>query len=142
MTGYQNPLSIEMERYLDLLEKIGRYVRGIKGLFREPEACIPCNVSKEEALFLKTEAMDFNQACLTIRKAKRRRQRPVPGGGCKKKSNILLDTILSYLTSIQFNKGVKRKHYPIGGNHEKHLRIAKMENPALLREKKYAPHLG
>lgn len=50
MTGYLNPLGAEMERYLNLLEKAGRYVRGIRDLFRELEACIPCNISKEEAL--------------------------------------------------------------------------------------------
>ena len=57
MTGYHNPLGAEMERYLNLLEKAGRYVRGIKGLFRELEVCIPCNVSKKEAL---SEAILFD----------------------------------------------------------------------------------
>ena len=50
MTGYNNPLGKEMEQYLALLEKADRYVKGIKGLFRELDACIPEDVSKEEAL--------------------------------------------------------------------------------------------
>lgn len=50
MTVYQNPLGTEMEHYLDLLEKAGRYVKGIKGLFREFDTCIPAGLSKEEAL--------------------------------------------------------------------------------------------
>jgi len=50
MTGYHNPLGEEMERYLDLLEKAGRYVKGIKGLFRELDYYIDSGLTKEEAL--------------------------------------------------------------------------------------------
>src|SRR5659263_47868 len=47
---YGNPLSVEMENYLNLLDKAGRYTLGVKGLFNELEVVIPKHISKEEAL--------------------------------------------------------------------------------------------
>lgn len=50
MSAYINPLGVEMTQYLELLEKAGRYIRGIEGLFRELDKYIPASIQKDKAL--------------------------------------------------------------------------------------------
>lgn len=50
MNEYHNPLKEEMEQYLALLEKAGRYTRSIAGLFRELDCHIQDNAGKDHCL--------------------------------------------------------------------------------------------
>lgn len=50
MNVYHNPLKEEMEQYLVLLGKAGRYTRSIAGLLRELERYIPDDAEKEHCL--------------------------------------------------------------------------------------------
>lgn len=72
MNVYHNPLKEEMEQYLALLERAGRYTKSIAGLLRELERYIPNNAEKEHCLDKEViYKWDKNLSCSPVTRKKK-----------------------------------------------------------------------